>query len=133
MKAIATFRIFRKHPFGLIAMIFWIIAAVIDLIDMVISFTYLEIVAGIMDLLVVISLVCYVFAPLIALAINKEKPVQLSKILFVIFAGVTIVFDFLYLVITLLTGYVPTYLYWITVACDLLLIIFTILGVLTTL
>jgi len=133
LRAIATFRIFKKHPYGLIAMIFWIIAAIIDIIDMIISFIYTEILAGIMDLLVVIALVCYVFTPLIATAINKEKTVQLTRILFVVFAGVTIFFDFLYLIITLLSFYVPTYLYWITVVCDILLITFTILGVLTTL
>ncbi|MBN1328467.1 MAG: zinc ribbon domain-containing protein [Candidatus Heimdallarchaeota archaeon] len=114
-------------------MVFWIIAATIDIIDMISSFIYSEILAGIMDLLVVIALVCYVFTPLIASAFNKENPVQLTKILFVVFAGTTIFFDFLYLVITLITGYFPTYLYWITVVCDILLITFTILGVLTTL
>lgn len=133
MRAGATFRIFKKHPLGIVAIVFWVIASAIDLWDMfwcILGFQFLE---AVMDLMVVVALICYILTPLIATGINKENPVKLTKILFVIFASVSILFDGIYLISSLLTGYFPTYLYWITLACDVALTLFTVLGVTTTL
>ncbi len=130
---ITAIHIFKKHPLGIVAIVFWIIAGFIDVFDMLIVLASGEILTGLMDILVVAALVCYLFVPTIATKSNSKNPVQLAKTLFIVFASSTIVADIIYAIVATSTGYYLTAFYWTTLVCDILLTLFTVLGVFTTL
>ncbi|MHA1347994.1 MAG: zinc ribbon domain-containing protein [Candidatus Heimdallarchaeaceae archaeon] len=130
---ITAIHIFKKHPLGIVAIIFWIIAGAIDVLDTIVVLATGDIIAGLMDILVVIALVCYLFTPTIATKVNANNPVPLAKTLFIVFASSTIVADVIYAAVALSGGYYLTAFYWTTLTCDILLTLFTVLGVLTTL
>ncbi|UJG43168.1 MAG: hypothetical protein K9W46_12440 [Candidatus Heimdallarchaeum endolithica] len=54
-----TFKIFKKHPLGYIAIVLWVLASIIDVLDMLFSLASGELFSALLDLLVVIALIGY--------------------------------------------------------------------------
>ncbi|MHA1353165.1 MAG: zinc ribbon domain-containing protein [Candidatus Heimdallarchaeaceae archaeon] len=108
-----TFKIFKKHPLGYVAIVLWVLASIIDVLDMLLSLAAGDLLSALLDLLVVVALIGYT--------------------LFVSFASVTIFFDIMYAVVALGKGYYLTGYYWFTLIMDISLTFFTIIGVSTTL
>ncbi len=133
MRAGATFRIFKKHSLGYIVIILWLIACATHTLLLFGNMLFFNLFYGAMNLLAVITLSCYIFIPLIVVAIKEANAVKNTKIMFIVFAAAGILFDTVTLIIIYVSSDEPTVLFWIMLSSDVLLTLFTVLGVNATL
>ncbi|MHA1204655.1 MAG: hypothetical protein ACTSSL_06900 [Candidatus Heimdallarchaeaceae archaeon] len=103
-----TFKIFKKHPLGYVAIVLWVLASIIDVLDMLLSLAAGDLLSALLDLLVVVALIGYITTPVIAKSRRPNDPIGMAKTLFVSFASVTIFFDIMYAVVALGKGYYLT-------------------------